>query len=224
MASLDASGVREHAVERPGHSGEIKRADEQARVETLSAGSGPQETAKLVLGAPSLLRRLLLKNAERSELTLSIDDLFHRGGAEGADQLVLQIGDAHVETERFHLGAGQVGAEAGPLETTPKVALLGGVAQPRQPEVEPPRAEQIQEAADVRRTSHRHDGDAFSVERPTAAHSQSLKRHLVAHPFDENDRMRVHTVARSGRQMDGDGAAAAATAAAKSRGASSGVK
>ena len=93
------------------------------------------------LGASSLLRRLLLEGAERSELTLRVDDLLHRGGTEGADQLVLQVGDAHVEAERFHVGAGQVGAEAGPLEPAPEVALLGGVAQPRQPDVEPRRTE-----------------------------------------------------------------------------------
>ena len=67
---------------------------------------------------------LLLEGAERSKVALRVDDLLHGGGAERADQLVLQVCDAHVEAEPFHLGASEVGAEAGPLEPAPEVALL----------------------------------------------------------------------------------------------------
>jgi hypothetical protein len=49
---------------------------------------------ELALDAPSLLRGLLLEDAERSELALRVDDPFHRGGTERADQLVLQVGTA----------------------------------------------------------------------------------------------------------------------------------
>ena len=76
------------------------------------------------------MRRLLLQRRNDPKLTLSVDDLFHGGGTEGADQLVLQVCDAHVEAQRFHVGASEVGAEAGPLETAPEVALLSGVTEP----------------------------------------------------------------------------------------------
>jgi hypothetical protein len=68
---------------------------------------------------------------------LRVDDLLDGRGAEGADQLVLQVCDAHVEAESFHVGAGEVGAEAGPLEGAPELVLLSDVAEPRQLDVVP---------------------------------------------------------------------------------------
>jgi len=130
---------------------------------------GAEEAPELVLSGPSSPRRLLLEGAERFKVTLSVDDLFHGGDTEGADQLVLQVCDAHVETESFHIGASEVGAEAGPLETALEIALLGGVAEARQPDVKPLRAEPMQVACDVRRTPNWHDGNALSVKIPTTA-------------------------------------------------------
>jgi hypothetical protein len=135
-----------------------------------------------------LLRRLLLECAERSKLTLGVDDLFHVGSTEGADQLVLQVCDAHVETEWLHVGASEVCAEAGPLETTLEVALLCGVTEARQSDVGPLRAEQIQVASDVLRTPHWHNGNALSVKIPTTALSQRFEREPVTTPFNKHDR------------------------------------
>jgi hypothetical protein len=138
-----------------------------------------------------LPRRLLLEGAEGSEVSLSVDDLFHAGGAEGADELVLQVRVAHVEAQSFHVGAGEVGAEAGPLETAPEVALLSGVTETRQPDVKPLRAEQIQEASYGLRPPNRHNGNAFSVKIPTASLGERFERAPVADPFDEDDRTHV---------------------------------
>jgi len=96
------------AVKRPRHLGEIKRLDEQTRVPDLPAAAAAHEAPKLLLIGPSLPRRLLLEGAERSKLSLSVNDPFHRGGTKSADQLVLQVCDAHVETESFHIGASEV--------------------------------------------------------------------------------------------------------------------
>jgi hypothetical protein len=139
---------------------------------------------------PSSPRRLLLEGAERSEISLSVDDLFDGGGTEGADQLVLQVGDAHVETESLHIGASEVGAEAGPLETALEVALLCGVTEACQSDVQSPRAEQVQEASDGLCTTDWHHRNALSVEIPTTAFSQRFERDLVADPFDKHDGMR----------------------------------
>src|SRR5215211_7889402 len=95
----------------------MQRFDEQARVSDLPASATTHEAPKLLLSAPSLPRRLPLEGAERSKLTLGVEDLFHGGGTERADQLILQVCDAHVETECIHLGAPGVGAEAGSLDT-----------------------------------------------------------------------------------------------------------
>ena len=83
---------------------------------------------ELCFGATALLRGLLLEKAERSELALVVNCLFDTARTEGTDQLVLEVLYAYVESKRFHVTAGQVGAQAGALETAPKVALLGGVA------------------------------------------------------------------------------------------------
>src|SRR5829696_1432912 len=132
----------------------MQRVDEQARVSDLPASATTHEAPKLLLSGPSLPRRLLLEGAERSKLSLGVEDLFHGGDTERADQLILQVCDAHIETERFHIGATEVGAEAGPLDTVPEVTFLSGVTEARQSDIKPLRTKWIQEAADIRRTTH----------------------------------------------------------------------
>ena len=100
--------MSKYQVKRPRHLGEIKRLDEQTRVPDLPAAAAAHEAPKLLLIGPSLPRRLLLEGAERSKLSLSVSDPFHRGGTKSADQLVLQVCDTHLETESFHIGASEV--------------------------------------------------------------------------------------------------------------------
>ncbi len=133
-------------------------------------------------------RRLLLEGAEGPKLALGVDDLFHHCGTESADQLVLQIRDAHGETERFQLVARRIEAEAGPLETPPEVVLLTGIAEAREPEITTLRAEQFQITLDRLRAPDWHDRNAFGCEVPTTPLSERLERDLVAHPFDEHHR------------------------------------
>ena len=133
----------EHQVERPRHVIEVERVDEEARVADLPAAAAAHEAPKLLLRRAAMPRRLLLQGAEGAKLSLGVDDGFHRCGAERADQLVLEICVAPVEAEPFHIGASEVGAEAGPLETAAEVALLCGVVETRQPDVEPLRAEPL---------------------------------------------------------------------------------
>jgi len=180
--------MSKYSVQRPRHLGGIERVDEQGRGLDLPAAVGAEEAPKLLLIGPFSPRGLLLEGAERFKITLSVKDVFHEGGTEGADQLVLQVCDAHVETERFHIAAREIGAEAGPLESAPEVALLSGVAEARQSDVEPLRTEQIEEASDALCTPHCHDRNALSVEVPTTARSQRLERELVADPFNKHDR------------------------------------
>jgi hypothetical protein len=132
-----ASDVSQYTIQRPRHAREIQRVDEQPRVPDLPAAVSADEAPELLGAAPCSPRRLLLERAERSKLALRLDDLFHTGRTKAAEQLVLQVSDAHVEPEGFHLGATEVGTEAGSLQTAPEVALLTGVTQARQPEVQP---------------------------------------------------------------------------------------
>ena len=179
--------MSKYTIQRPRHQGEIQRLHEQARVADLSPAAAAHEAPELLLPGPSLPRRLLLESAEGSKLALSSNDLLHGGGAKSADQLVFQVLDANVETQPFHVGAVEAGAEAGPRETAPELALLGGVAEAGQSEVEPRRAEPIQEPSDRLRSSDRHNGDALSLEISTPALCERCERALVADAFDEHD-------------------------------------
>ena len=89
--------MSKNQVKRPRYLGEIKRLDEQTRVADLPAAAAAHEAPKLFVIGPSLPRRLLLECAEGAKLSLSVNDLFHGGGTKSADQLVLQVSDAHVK-------------------------------------------------------------------------------------------------------------------------------
>ena len=175
-------------VERPGHVGKIQRVDEQARVPDLPAGATSHVSPQLLLPWPTLPSRLFLKGAERVEVALSVDHPFHGGGAERADQLVLQVCDANVKAELFHLGASEIGAEFGSLEPAPEVALLAGVTEACESYVQALGAKPTQEVPDCLRAANRHNRDALNVEIAASAFGQRFNRDLVAGPFDEHDR------------------------------------
>jgi hypothetical protein len=210
---LLSSDMSQYEVERSRHLGEIKCLDEQTCVSDLPAAAAAHETPKLLLRASSLPRRLLLESAEGSKVSLVIDDLFHRGGTERADQLVLQVVDAHVETESFQAGASEAGTETGPLESALEVALLCGVTETRQPDVRPLRPVQIEEPSDGLRTTNGDDRNALGAKVPTAALGERFDGNLVADPFNEHDRMRidapVHLRIFTARPRDARGARSA---------------
>jgi hypothetical protein len=84
------------------------------------------------------------------------------------------------------------------------VGLLTGVTQARQPDVQAPRTEQLQEVSDVPGTAHWHHGNALSGKIATTARSERLERGLVADPLNEHDRLWVDAwgqgVCRRGNQ------------------------
>jgi SAM-dependent methyltransferase len=188
---MDADGsrpnVREDPIQGLRHAGEVEGVDERGSGSDLPAAAGPEESPELVLERPSLPPGLLLECAERSKLALRLDDPLHRGCAHGPDQLVLQVRDAHVEPQGFHVGATEVRAEPGSLEGSAEIPFLRLVAQARQPHVEPSRAEHVEEARDVLRSPHRHDGDRLGVEVSPATFGQTQEREPVAHPLDQHD-------------------------------------
>src|SRR5258708_4191656 len=102
LPSLD---MAEHEVERPRHSVEIQGLDEQCRRFDLSPPVPAEKTAEPRLSRAFSPRRLILKYSERFQPSLRVADPFHSGGTQRANQLVLQVCDADVETESFHVGA-----------------------------------------------------------------------------------------------------------------------
>jgi len=153
----------------------------------LPAPVRAEEAPELLRAGPSPPLGLSLKGAERLEFALGLDDPFHVGDAERADQLILQISDAYKETESFHVGACQRGAETGPLEPAPEVALLSGVTEARESEVQPLGTVPIEEASDVGRTPHRHDRHTLRIEISAAAPCERFERELVTGPLNQHD-------------------------------------
>src|SRR4051812_1501981 len=146
--------MREHAVERARYAAEIKRLDQRRREPDLPV---VQEAAELFLGGPSAMRELLLVGAKRSQHAVGGEDCLHDRGTKATDQFVLQIRLADVEAEPFHLGAAEIEPEAGPLESTPQLALLSRVAETSQLDARPARAVQAQEPCERLRAADRHD-------------------------------------------------------------------
>ncbi len=183
--------VGQHQVERTRDSVELERLDQQPRVADLPAAAAAHEAPQLGFGRPAMPCGLLLERAERAEVAVCVDHLFHRVGAERADQLVLQVRDAHVETEPLHPRASEVGAEPGPFEAAPELAFLRGIAEAGQPDVEPARAEVVEEAPDRLRPADGDDGGGLVVEIPATAPGEGFQGDLVADPLDEDDGARL---------------------------------
>ncbi len=179
--------MREDTIQRPRHTGEIERADEQGRRADLATAACTHEATELFCGGPSPPLGLLLEGAERHQVALLFEHPFDRVIAETTDQLVLEVRVAHVETEIFHAVAGEIDAEARQFETAPEVAFFGGVAQAREPGVTTTGAEDVEGAPDVRRPADRYDRDAFGTEVSAATCGERLQRATVTEPFDEHD-------------------------------------
>ena len=78
-------------------------------------------------------------------------------------------------------------AEPGPFEGPAEVALLAGIAQPGELDVEAARAVALEVAPDAGGTAHRHDDDALGLEVTAATIGEHLERVAVADPLDEHD-------------------------------------
>jgi hypothetical protein len=154
----------------------------------LPAAVRAEKTPELILPRAGSPLGLSLEGPQRFEFSQRFDDPFHGGGAEGADQLVLQVRIAREETEALYLRTGEVGAHASPLEPAPDVALLCGVVEAGQFDIKAMGAEPIQEAADVRCTPHGHDGNTLGVQVAAASSRKRLERVLVADALHQDDR------------------------------------
>ena len=178
-----------HAVERPRT---LRRDPGRGRARPrldLTAALRSDEAVELLLDRPSPPRRLLLEGAERSKLTLGVDQLLHGCGAERADQLVLQVGDADVEAEPFHIGASELAAEADSLKSALEVPLLRDVTEAGQPDVEPLWAEPVDEASNRARLP---SARSQCLPRPgldRAALGQRFEGAPVTVPLDEDNGM-----------------------------------
>ena len=66
--------MSEHAIQRPRHTREVQRIDEQGSRLDLPAAVRTDEAPELLLRGPSAPGGLLLESAERPKVALGIDD------------------------------------------------------------------------------------------------------------------------------------------------------
>ena len=182
------AGQRE--VERRRHAVELERVDEQGAVADLASGAGAEKAAQLRMQVAAALRGLVLEAAERRELALGIEHTLHRRRADGADQLVFQVGIAGIEAVVLDA---LVRGHAGTLEAAPHVAQLGDVAEPGQPHAQALRTERLHEALQVGGAADGDDDDAFGLQVAAATAGEGFEGGLVAPAFDEDGGMRVNS-------------------------------
>ena len=188
--------ARQREVERRRHAVELERVDEQGAVAHLASGAGAEKAAQLRMQVAAALRGLILEAAKRRELALGVEHTVHCRRADGADQLVFQVGIAGIEAVVLDA---LVRGHAGILEAAPHVAQLGDVAEPGQPHAQALRTERLHEALQVRGPADGDDDDAFGLQVAVAAAGERFERGLVAPAFDKDRGIRArgdHEVAR----------------------------
>src|SRR5215472_2298472 len=186
-ASRGGSYPAEHGVERIRQPVEIHRPGEQAPVPELAPGTAAQEPPQLCPVGLTAPFRLPLQAAERAEISLRLNERFNPGRADRADQLVLQILDADVESQSLHVGPRPGRADTGARQTAPDDVLLADVAQAGQSEASSSRTELPQVARDRVRATYRQDYHALRAQVPAAACGKRLDRDLVADALDKQD-------------------------------------
>jgi len=113
--------VRQDSVERPRHTLEVERLDEEHGVPLLAI---PHEAVQLFLERPGAMRRLLLVRAERAQLALHLEHALHSVRPDRTRQLVLEIARAGVEADALE----PVTVVA--LQRAQKLPLLADVVEP----------------------------------------------------------------------------------------------
>src|SRR6188768_3631876 len=101
------------------------------------------------------MRGLLLIRAERAQLALRLEQFLHRRGPHRTRQLLLQVGVTRVKAELLEIVAREVLTEARASQSKAEVALLRGIVQAGETDIEPRGSVLLEEAAEVPVAAHR---------------------------------------------------------------------
>src|SRR6516164_6483066 len=116
--------VGEYRVEWTRQPAEIDCLDEQACVTELALGTRAEEAAQLRFGAPAPPGGLPSHAVERAKITLRAEKLRDPCGADGANELVLQVLVADVKAHVLQVGTRPRRADAGNGKTAPEDVLF----------------------------------------------------------------------------------------------------
>src|SRR5215211_1007320 len=172
-------------VERPRDVVEVESVDEQTGVPDLSSTSAAQEPVELLFGRAIAPCRHLLERPKPMEIVVVPKDLLDPRRTERADQLLLQIGDAHEEAEPLHVRPPEPVAEAGALECPSEDRFLAGIAKAREARAVAACTELLEELPDAMCASEALDANARGCKVDAAPLGERLDCHLVTLPFDD---------------------------------------
>ena len=128
------------------------------------------------------------------EIVIGLKDLLDARRTKRTDQLLLEVGIAHVEAKPLQVFAREVRAKSRALEGPPKHWLLAGIAETSKTRGTRSESELVEELADAMGAAEALDPDAFGDEIDPAPLGERLDRDLVALTFDDHDRLRVGPV------------------------------
>ena len=170
------SDVREHRSSGRGTRVEIQRLDEQARVADLAAAAAAHEAPELLLGGRPRHAGCFwrVRNAGRSP---SRRPPVRRRRRRGRGSVRPRGRRRTRRSRASHLGAREIGAEAGTLEPRRKSRSSPASQRPASPTSSPCGPNRSRKRPIVLRAAHRHDGHALGVEsrprRPASVSSAS---------------------------------------------------
>jgi hypothetical protein len=176
----------EDPVEWPGDAVEIERVDKQAGVADLAPSPTAHEPVELLFRGAIAPRRHLLKRPKSVEIVVDPKDLLDPRRTERADQLLLQIGDAHEEAEPLHVRTPEPGAEAGALECPSEDRFLAGIAKARKARAVAACTELLEELPDAMCASEALDANARGCKVDAAPLCERFDCDLVTLPLDDH--------------------------------------
>src|SRR6266853_229730 len=148
---------------------EVERIDQESGVESLAAGMRADEATHMLERAAAALGGLLLQAAQRPQLALSLDHVFDCFETDGANQLVLEVGVAHIEVD----------LEAGVIDGPPEDVLLPRVDQPCELHLGAVRLQLLEVSPNRMRAADGHDLYAVCGQVATATLRQRFQRDAI---------------------------------------------
>src|SRR5215472_3422892 len=153
---------------------------------------------------PSSPLGLPLQAPVGAEISLRVDERHDLGGADRADQLVLEIFVADVEAQPLHVRTRLGRADAGSDQTPPDDVLLANVAQARQFQSSSRGTKSHEVTRNPVCTARRQDHHALRIEVPAMPDGKRLDRDLVADALDKDDGARGRHLSQCpGRSLGG---------------------
>jgi len=170
-----------------GHTIQIHRLHEKTGIAQFACRPTAQEPAHLVFDLLTPPEGLSLHSAERTKVTLRIEELLDTGGTEGTDQFVFEILNTNMKTQTFHVDPGLWCTGSNFYETAPEHGLLARVTETGDRQVHSLGTKEPQVTADRLGAPDGQDDDPIGIKIPTMADGKGLECDLVTDALHQRD-------------------------------------